>query len=111
MSHLRGPGTSFKIREAAINDGLKGVTYAEMVSDYKTLENELGPGLSSQVVAGYMTIMLLYEDTKINPTISSSKELYDALLKVKTVETPDGGISVVDRVMKFPLVEKTLDYH
>lgn len=91
---------------------LEGVRYVEMDTELPKLQKLINEKYSATVsgatLSAYASTLLLAQVIGKNPQITTRAELYAALLKQTQIETSDGPIAIVDRCIKFPLVEKTI---
>jgi len=98
--------------EAVGEEGLEGVRFVEMGTEFpifkKTIETKFGSNPSGATLSAYVATILLQQAASELATNPSPADLYAALLKQKEVRTPDGNIEIVDRCVKFPLVERTM---
>ena len=101
-----------EVMEFAGAAAVEGVHYVEIDTDRPSLVKFVAEKYNSRpagpTLSAYAAVLLLAQVMKENPQIHTREELAKSLLRQTRVETPDGPIPIVDRVVMFPLVEKQM---
>ena len=74
----------------------------------KTIKEKFQSTPNGATLTSYVATLLLMQAFAKFPEIDSPSKLYDALLSIDSIESPDGPIAIKDRRVQFPLVEKVI---
>jgi ABC-type branched-subunit amino acid transport system substrate-binding protein len=101
------------VLESVGEAALEGVRFVEMDTNYPVLRKELstiyGTTPSGATLTAYIsTLLMIQAASTLKGDVNNPKEIYESLLKQTVINTPDGDLSIKDRCVNFPLVQKVI---
>jgi ABC-type branched-subunit amino acid transport system substrate-binding protein len=97
---------------AAGEENIEDVKFVEMntalPSFQKTIAEKFRSTPSGATLSAYAGTLLLLQVVAKHPEANSSSSFNEALSKMREIETPDGPLTITDRRVEFPLIERTI---
>lgn len=97
--------------DIAGKEASNGILLVEISDEFPGLQEEArkrGPALAGIGVTGFVMTRYLIQAFELNPEIRTPAEMYDALMKIDSIQLPGGKLDVRDRQPLFPLVVRKL---